>query len=242
MHEINEYDEFTLGAFVDGQLDEETSESIINAMENNSEIRESVYELRRAKDLMKIGFSGASLSDKNNQTVSQWTRYYLAIAASITAITLSLGSGYFGYYYGTQNPLSNHLAESSTIEQKSERILLHISESNIEHFTKALDYAENFLVEHKANGGEIAVIANAGGLDIMRAGISPYENRIVHLMEKYNNIHFIACANSVKSLQKRGVNTKLIQQVRLNKPAMDHIIEYVQDGWTYQKVKTRTKI
>lgn len=242
MHEINEYDEFTLGAFVDGQLDEETSESIINAMENNSDIRESVYELRRAKDLMKIGFSGISLSEKDNKTVSQWSRFYLAIAASITAITLSLGSGYFGYYYATQNPLSNRIAESSTIEQKSDRILLHISESNIEHFTSALDYVEDFLLEHQANGGEIAVIANAGGLDIMRAGISPYENKIINLMEKYNNIHFIACANSVKSLQKKGVNVNLIQQVRLNKPAMDHIIEYVQDGWTYQKMETQTKI
>lgn len=237
MHEVNEYDDFTLAAFVDGQLDEQTSESIINAMETNKDIRQSIYELRRAKDLMKIGYSGATLSEKKNKSVSKWSRFSLAIAASITAVTLSLSSGYFGYYYGTQSPLKNHQAESSTIEQKSDRILLHISESDIELFTTALDYAEKFLLEHKSNGGEIAVIANAGGLDIMRSGISPYESKIVNLIKKHNNIHFIACANSVKSLQKKGININLIQQVRLNKPAMDHIIEYVQDGWTYKKVK-----
>ena len=242
MHEVNEYDELTLAAFVDGQLDEQTSESIINAMENNHKMRESVYELRRAKDLMKIGFSGATLSERKNKPASQWSRYSMAIAASITAITLSLGSAYSGYYYATQNSLSNHLTESQTIKQNSDRILLHISESNEELFTAALDYAEKFLLEHQANGGEIAVIANAGGLDLMRTGISPYENKIVNLMKTYNNIHFIACANSVKNLQKKGINIKLIEQVRLNKPAMDHIIEYVQNGWSYKKVNVQTKI
>lgn len=240
MHKLDDFNDQTLGAFVDGQLDAETSESIINAMDFSNDIRQRVYELRRAKDLMRLAFSNTSLPAHKKSSTPQWRRYAMGIAVSLSAIAISLGSGISGYYMGTNNQIVTGTANSADI-QKSERILLHISESNIEHFTAALDYAEYFLRENESSSKQIAVIANAGGLDFMRTGVSPYEEKIIEIMEKHSNIHLIACANSIRSLRKKGINLQLIKNVRVNKPAMDHIIEYVQDGWTYKKVNTLTK-
>lgn len=58
-------DDQALGSFVDGLLDAAHSEKIIRAMEDDPEIRERVYQLRRAKDLMKLGFGNASTPSGN---------------------------------------------------------------------------------------------------------------------------------------------------------------------------------
>ncbi len=49
-------DDLMLAAFVDGQLDPGNCESVLATVENDSDTRERLYQLRRAKDLMKIGF------------------------------------------------------------------------------------------------------------------------------------------------------------------------------------------
>jgi len=235
---MNDFDDQTLGAFVDGQLDAETSESIINSMDKNQDTRDRVYQLRRVKDLMKIGFADITLNPVTRKRTTAWKRYSTAIAASITALVISFGSGLSGYYFGTQNQLSENSFNAGLQKQKPKRVLLHISESNLEHFSKAMNYAEKFLIEHKNDEDKIAVIVNAGGLDLVRTGVSPFEKKILNFINKYDNIHFIACANSVKSLQKKGIKLELIDNIRVNKPAMDHIIEYVKDGWSYTKVNS----
>jgi len=237
----NQFDDQTLGAFVDGQLDSKLSESIINAMEKHTDIRHRVYELRRCKDLMRIGFADASLENKTSPSSFKWNRYAIASVASLAAVAIALSSGFSGYYYGAKSKHPENTAET-IVKQKSERILLHISESNIKHFSAALDYVDKFLKQHESTDAQIAVIANAGGLDLIRSGTSPFERKIINIMNQYSNVHFIACANSVRNLQKKGVEFQLIEQVRLNKPAMDHIIEYIQGGWTYKKVNTLTSL
>lgn len=59
------FDNQALGSFVDGQLDAAHTEKIIKVMEDDPEIRERVYQLRRAKDLMKLGFGDASTRPGN---------------------------------------------------------------------------------------------------------------------------------------------------------------------------------
>ncbi|RDH82521.1 MAG: hypothetical protein DIZ80_09550 [endosymbiont of Galathealinum brachiosum] len=239
----NEYiDDHILAAFVDGELDAETCESIVNTMDHDIEVRDRIYNLRRAKDLMKLGYATATPISKtqNNIHVSFWKKYAMTIAASVTALTIGLGTGAFGYYLG-QNNQPSIIAGTTANQQDPDKILLHMSNSNKKHFSATLDYVENFLYEHNSKNGQIAVVANAGGLDFVRAGISPFENRIKKIINKHDNIYFIACANSIRILKNKGIQPTLINNVRVEKPAMDHIIDYVQKGWTYKKVKSLVK-
>jgi intracellular sulfur oxidation DsrE/DsrF family protein len=240
---IEDLNDQVLGSFVDGQLDAEISELIINEMDNNADVRERVYKLRRTKDLLRLAFSThcAQLNPFSKTTASRWKRYTMAMAASLIAIAISFGSGAGGYLFAKHKHAEFAQIDASVIQQKTDRILLHVSESSVEQFAVALDYAEKFLQEHEAKGGQIAVVANAGGLDLMRVGISPFEQKVRYMMKKYSNMYFIACANSVRALEEEGVQVKLINNISVEKPALDHIIDYVQKGWTYKKVKTLVK-
>ncbi len=244
MNAYNSFDEQTLNAFVDGQLDAEISEAIITEMDKNPQVREHVYQLRRAKDLVRLGFNNPPLPFENKHTLhtSQWHNFTLTLVASITAISIALGSGTFGFYFGKYK--SDIIAETplSESQHNGERILLHISESDTKKFATALAYTEKFLQSHKNNGGQIAVVANAGGLDLMRTGSSPFEKQINDIMNKYDNVYFIACANSIKYLHEKGINLKFIDKVQTDRPAMDHIIDYIRDGWKYKKVNSLKQI
>ena len=84
MNNNEHIDDNILAAFVDNELDTETSESIINAMEQNMDVRERVYNLRRAKDLMKVAFSTAHTPAPQKKMKSPvWKRYSMSIAASL---------------------------------------------------------------------------------------------------------------------------------------------------------------
>jgi intracellular sulfur oxidation DsrE/DsrF family protein len=117
---------------------------------------------------------------------------------------------------------------------------LHISESDPEQFTAALNYAEKFLTEHEAQGHQVDVVAHAGGLNMMRADVSPIKEQIVAMMDKYDNLHFIACAGAIKMYtQKNGAAPVIIQGVGTDDTAFDHIVGRLQTGgWKYIKVES----
>jgi intracellular sulfur oxidation DsrE/DsrF family protein len=101
-----------------------------------------------------------------------------------------------------------------------------------EQFAAALDYAEKFLREHEAQGHQVDVVAHAGGLDMMRADASPIKEQIVAMMDKYDNVHFVACAGAIKMYtQKNGVAPVIIQGVGTDYMAFDHIFGRLQRGW-----------
>jgi anti-sigma factor RsiW len=107
------FDDQVLGSFVDGLLDAASSEKIIKAMEDDPAIRESIYQLRRAKDLMRLGFGDAS--PPSSHTVKAEFRYWKLfspeIAASIAALVIAFGAGMLGHWY--YDEATNKLADKA---------------------------------------------------------------------------------------------------------------------------------
>ena len=72
------FDDQALGSFVDGLLDAAHTEMIIKAMEDDPQIRDRVYQLRRAKVLMKLGY--ADISTRSGSTAKEkpgnWKRFF----------------------------------------------------------------------------------------------------------------------------------------------------------------------
>ena len=236
-------DEQTLGTFVDGQLDEANRGLVLEVMENDPAVRERVYRLRRAKDLMKLGFGNARAPTQTlpRLKTGRWRFGSLGLAASILILVGGFVGGYLGYSGGRQ---LDHIVQAGApvVRPQTDRVLLHISESDPEQFAAVIDYTQKFLEKHKRSGGRVAVVANAGGLDLMRAGVSPFEKQIVAMMHEHDNVHFIACAASIRALHQKGVKPVIIEKVDSTLPAMDQIINHVQQGWTYVKVKSLTNV
>lgn len=238
-------DDLMLAAFVDGQLDPGNCESVLAALESDSDTRDRLYQLRRAKDLMKIGFEHVE-APSHARSAPKWglSGRGAGIAASLLALTVGLGSGALGYYCGERlaDDPGNPSALAITQQPHRDRVVLHISESDPQQFDAALNYIEKFLDKNQTEGSRIEVIANSGGLDLMRTDTSPVKQRVVAMMRMHDNVHFIACANGLRNLHKRGIDAPIIADIDTDKTAIDHIIGRLHAGWTYVKVDNLPEI
>jgi intracellular sulfur oxidation DsrE/DsrF family protein len=241
MQPNHKLDELTLNAYVDGQLDTELERAVLNAMENDAGIREQVHALRRAKDWMRSGFADAELPQRKLTDSSGWRkRVYTGIAATLMMFAIGTGGGILGYKLSgnahTGYKLSGNAHTAVAMQEDPSRVILHLDESDPERFAALLDYTEYLLSKNNAPGMQVEVIANAGGIDLVRAGVSPYEQRVRLLSATYANLHFIACANAVRNLRNSGEEAILIDHVHAGETAVDHIVDRLRAGWTYRKV------
>lgn len=235
MNEHEHIEGQTLGSFVDGELDAAYSQFIIETMKQNPEVLHRVNQLRRAQDLMKLGFGHEQppCIDSNKTRRLEKRKYFACFAVSIAALVISLCASIIGYQAGRD---SVTIENNAAVAERTHRVILHISESDPLLFSKALDYAKSYIREYESRGGQVTVIANAGGIDLMRSDTSPFKNQILDIMSNDDNIHFIACATAIHELHKKGINPVFFDFVDTHKPAIDQIIEHVQDGWAYLKV------
>lgn len=232
-------DDLMVNAFVDGQLDPSNCENVVAAMESDPGTRERVYLMRRAKDLIKVGFENAQTpvpAPSVNKRRQLSRRCSFGLAASLLMAAVGFGSGAVGYYVAQQMSEPTAVSLASLHAPSTNHVVLHISESDPRLFSAALSYVNSFLDQNQAPGSQIEVIANSGGLDLMRADKSPYKAQVVAMMKNHKNVHFIACANGIRNLRKRGVEPHIIGDIDTDKTAIDHIINRLQAGWTYVKV------
>lgn len=234
-------DEQTLGSFVDGMLDAAQSETVIRAIQQDQEIREQVQQLRLVKDLMKVGFGHirAPSTHSGKTRFATWKLFSPRIAASVAALAVTFAAGLLSpsYLQGQAGFPGQLLASFGQLQSDRNNVILHISESDPLQFTAALVYAENYLVEHQAQGYQVDVVAHAKGLDMMRDDVSPIKLQMIEMLSKYDNVHFIGCANAIKMLRTKGIEPHIITGVSTDSTAFDHIVKRLQGSdWKYIRV------
>ena len=242
---IDEIDNNILGMFVDGELGDEDCEVVLTAMQDDDDIRHRISELHRAKHLIKLGFGNAT-APVNESKKSEKRSYSMfsiyGLVASVLIMVTSFGAGYLGFlsHFFVNENLIVKVNEQVIAPMAQDRVLLHIDESDPKEFMAVIDFARKFLDKHREKDSQVAVVANAGGLDMMRKGISPVKAEMLAMMKEYKNIHFLACANSIRALRKKGIEPVFLKNIDTSKPAMEQIIKHVRDGWSYIRVNTVT--
>jgi len=227
----DDIDETTLNAYVDRQLDPELQQAVLRAIHSDARIRQRVGQLRMTKDWMRTGFAASGV-----KTVAPpryrgaWHRAGAAVSAAVMVLAVGFSSGVLGYLCADKGVFGG------AVQDQPQRIVLHLDQSQPERFRAVLDYAEQFLRQYSEAGAQVEVVANANGIDLVTSGVSPYEKRVRTMMRQYPNLHFIACANSIRQLRKRGSEALMITDVHSSSTALDHIVSRLRDGWSYRKI------
>lgn len=240
MSNSNQIDEIMISAFVDNQVDVETRVAIVKAMDEDEELRDQVYQIRRAKDLIKLSYASSKPSEFRDKKFTKpfHRQCMMRIAAALSAVVIGLSSGLAGYNYGQNKMTGTSLAELT--QEENQRIILHIDASDPKQFKSTLAYTEIFLNQHKNNGkAQIEVVANAGGIDLLRADF-PLSEKVANIMDEHDNITFIACTNAINKLRAQGINPSMVKNVETETAALTHIIKRLNSGWSYVKADSKT--
>lgn len=239
----DKYSDERLHMFIDDEMNGSDRAEVMEAISKDDNLSNRVCELVQLKDAVRLAYSEPPRSSYEN---SQWspshnTGAYMSIAASVLLLAVGALAGWMSY-----PQLSGQYGDvvASAAQHQSDKIIVHISQADPAQFSNTLAYTEKFLEEHKDSGDQIDVVAHASGLNLMRADVSPLKQQIVALMDKYDNVHFIACAGAIKMYrQKNGVAPDIIIGVGTDTTAFDHIVGRLQSGgWKYIKAETLSEI
>lgn len=238
-----------LNAFVDGQLDADEKSRILSAINEDEGLSRRTCEIRRLQDLVRHAYEHPPASPRR-QRLNAGGRGWLqtAVAALLLAVGGALGWVSHAQQHQPPSLRAMYLDEEKAFQtaeldkapvRGERKILLHLSSAEPDKLEQALDTAEELLASYRElhQPVEIEVVANAGGLDLLRADVSPFADRVRELQRQYDNLTFLACQTAMNRLRReRHVSPDLLPEALITPNALEEILNRLQQGWMYVSV------
>ena len=241
----SQYSDEIINAFVDGELGGPEKENLKLQMETDDELYQRVKAVCELKKGLKESYSQVGVrknyEDEPDATISPF-RYGMA-----ALLVMGLGVLIGWYSHGqlshgqltvTQNTTLQGVRLSPVNMDQPNKVVLHISSADKDKLQQTLMHVEKIIDKYQANHlpFEIEIIANAGGVDLLRVDATPYEQKIAAIMDQYKNVSFIACSNALERLKLQGIEPRLISHAKTGVTAIEQIVKRLQEGWVYVKV------
>jgi len=236
------YSDEQLQAFVDDEINVTDRAEIMEAVRLDDDLACRVCELLQMKDNVRLAYRepeqpvGGYMS---RQPARQWQVPATAAAALlIFAIGTTTGVVLQSYNNGATISTGSTVAAVADIEQEMKRVIIHISSAEPQKLDEALTDTEELLVSYKDRPElvKIEVVANAAGLELLRADTSPYPDRIRRMAQQFDNISFLACSRTIEKLRLRGIDVHLLPEAETIPAALEEIVDRMQQGWVYIRV------
>ena len=116
------------------------------------------------------------------------------------------------------------------------RIVLHLDEADPARQELVLNNASNInkYYQDKGEEVEIEIVAYGPGLTMLVPGKSPVEQRVVSIVQNFENVSFQACSNTLAKMStKAGKQIELMPQAKMVPSGVVHLVERQEQGWSY---------
>ncbi len=243
MNKQNISDEY-LNSFVDGQLDSSEKIRAFDIINQNESLKDRVCELSALKVIVKHAYSQPpEYARPRVKLQHHWVKPFLSLAACLLLLIGGV-SGWLTHEWLNKSDSQNIAAmlltsqRDDSIAADTRKIILHISNSSPARLKAALDETEGLLNNYRrANRHiQVEVIANKQGVNLLRANLSPYKERISLMQEKYPNLNFLVCGQTINKLRGEGKNVELLPHTGIASSAADQINKRLLQGWGYVKI------
>ena len=251
----NTISEERLNAFIDDELDAQEKSEVFEALEEDRELSRQVCELRQLSELVRHAYDKPPAIEQYRPQPARTINAWGAAAAASLLLGIGAALGWLGHqppqqagvpelsamYWDKEHAFQNSDLATVTERQGTRKIIVHLNTSSPAKFGKALDTAENLLQTYadSEQGAEIEVVANASAVKMLRAGVSPYTQRVRNLQQRYINLTFLACKDAIdhiRELEDQDNDVTLLPGVDVTPSALEHILNRLSDGWMYINV------
>ena len=234
-----------LHAFVDGELDVNDSEKLVARMRDDAELKQRVCVLRSLQNMVRLAYAEPPVSAGGKPLAASRRQLMQRCALGCLILVAGLSSGWA--LRGVESPavagvsapvIGGFQAVSLSREADPNRVILHLDSAAPERMQAALDQAERLLDEAEQQGRtmQLEIVANSHGINLIRAGVSPHEARIVRMTKRHANLQWVACSQTIARYTGEGQIVELLPVARAAPTAIGEIITRLQQGWTYVRV------
>jgi len=230
------YSDEIINAYIDGELGGVEKHGFRLDMERDQSLAERVDALCCLKKSLQASYQQLPLVARQMDEQSIGHAWAQSMAA-LLLLFVGVLAGWLGH--GNYDHDKSLLANSKSIETlqgvqltpvnftQANKIILHIASDNKDRLAKTLEKVEMIIAQYKNTGipYKVEVIANAGGINLLRDDVSPYKERIGSILHDYKNVSFIACSNALDRLRLQGIDPKLIKHTQTGVTAVEQIIK-----------------
>lgn len=230
-----------LSAFVDNQLTAEEKSRLYVLVSQDESLGQRVCELRKTRDLIQLAYADPPRAETRTPVRDRRRRAGLDVAAGIL-LALGVALGWVLHSPDSRNNLpAGAGANDSTIAATpgEMKVLLHLHSGAHARMLEVLDETESVLKYYRQIGqpARIEIVVNGEGLNLLRADVSPFADRIQAMHRRYDNLTFMACSNTIDRLKReQGIVARLLPQAVVTDSGVAQIMRRQQQGWAYLQV------
>lgn len=235
------YSDEQLHAFVDDEIELNERAEFMEAIQQDDELASRVCELLQLKDSVRLAYREPEQPAHSDQRgkIALRTRTSFSVAAAVLIFAVGIGTGtVLQTQLGGLSHTTGQLAGTTTSAQEFKRLIIHISHADTKRMEQALDDAEQLLASYREHPElmQLEVLANAEGLNLLRADTSPYPERIRKMAQEFGNVSFLACSRTIERMRLNGIDVHLLPEARVIPGALEEIVDRLQQGWVYIRV------
>lgn len=235
----------TLHAFIDGELDVAECEQLLARMRDDEALSRRACALRSLKSMVRLAYVKPPAAAARAARAVPKQRLVQRCAYACLVLLAGLSSGWalrgLEAQVATAAPATlpgGYQMISLGGEPDPSRVMLHLDSSAPERMLTALDQAERLLdqAEREGRAMQVEIVANSHGIDLMRAGVSPYAARMAQMTQRHANLQWVACSQTIARFTGQGQKVELLPTARVAPTAIGEIVTRLQQGWTYVRV------
>jgi intracellular sulfur oxidation DsrE/DsrF family protein len=197
--------------------------------------------LRGLKSMMKLAYEQPPQPPGSAFKLKRKGLGLPALAASVV-LTLGVAGGWLARDYAMQGsemgaqPLFQAMQRNAVVAE-AQKIIVHVGSANPVRLKAALDETESLLASARQAERklQVEIIANGGGVDLLRANASPFAQRIGLMRAQYPGLGLVVCGQTLGKLKEKGVEFQLLPQTEVATSAADQITRRLHQGWDYIK-------
>lgn len=231
-----------LNAYIDGELTNDERLELMRRFEQEPALKAEACELLTLKEMVRGSYQEVKPRSPERPSLVHRNGLRQALAAGLL-LACGLICGWLANERHHRPPAYERLAGlpegyrpvALTRQVDPDKLVLHVDSNDRAVFDRALDMAESLLA-HDPRRRSVEIVVHSGGLDMLRADVTPYSDRINRLAQQHANMAFVACGNTVARVQREGKTVVLVPEARVVSSAVGEIVNRLQQGWVYIKV------
>lgn len=239
-------DDLELNAYIDGELSADQQAEMLEAMRADPELAKRACELSQLKAQLRLAYAKPPQPQRRRGPGHRGT--WPAVAAGVALLGFGMISGWLmhasvpgegmAHRFVVLDPDGRGQAVAGAEDQDT-RIVFHLTQADQAVAGELLDEVENMLQAYEADGRalRVEVVSHSDGLDLLRERLSQHKERIAAMAERYANLTFVACKNTMDRLRvEQGIEVRLIPGTEVIDSGVSHVVKRQREGWSYIRV------
>jgi intracellular sulfur oxidation DsrE/DsrF family protein len=229
-----------LHALVDGELPPDQQARVLDALRRDPELNREVCELRQLKAQIQAAYP----LQEPAQSAAPSTASRIGVAAAIVLAMLISGVSGWQLRHATE-PERLVMLDSqgrgqapATAQSEETRIVVHLTEGDMSAAGELLNEVEGLLAAYAEEGAplRVEIVSHGKGLALLRERLSTHKERIRDLSQRYHNLTFVACLNTMERLRvDKGIEVQLLPEAEVTRAGIARVLKLRREGWTYIK-------